>query len=279
MDLIKTYHIKSDSTDWFLYYLRLNLEWDDNRYMEMMELINSILNEYKNQLLVPKLLVPFFMNEIELIIGIASHPNFTKLNISWIKCPEDRMKYKELVERRIHGLKEMQNNFCNKFCSDYMMNGDNKQQADRISDKLSPLSSLQQHGIKDLIKSDSSDWFLNYLRLTLEWDDNRYMETVELINTILNEYRNQILVPKSLVKFFMVDVEQIIAFVSLPNFTNIDIMGIKSPEYKELIEKRIHELNRMKYDFWGNYCCDYMMDDGRIIKATEQGDTLSDINQ
>lgn len=48
MDLIKAYHIKADSDDWFLYYLRLNLEWDDNRYLEMIELINSILNEYKN---------------------------------------------------------------------------------------------------------------------------------------------------------------------------------------------------------------------------------------
>lgn len=105
------------------------------------------------------------------------------------------------------------------------------------------------------------------------------METVEVINTILNEYKNQILVPKSLVKFFMVDVEQIIAIVSLTNFTNIDILRIKSPEYKERIEKRIHELNQMKYGFWGNYCCDYMMDDGRIIKPTEQGDTLPDINQ
>lgn len=91
MDLIRTYRIKANSDDWFLYYLRLNLEWDDNRYLEMMKLINSIMNKYKNQLLVPKLLIPFFTFDVNQIIGIASNPNFTNLNISWIKNPEDRL--------------------------------------------------------------------------------------------------------------------------------------------------------------------------------------------
>lgn len=130
MDLIKTYHIKANSDDWFLYYLRLNLEWDDNRYLEMIELINSILNEYKNQLLVPKLLVPFFMFEIDQIISIASHPNFTNLNLSWIKNPEDRKKYKELVEKRIQELKKMKYDFWGNYCCDYLMKDANKQQTD-----------------------------------------------------------------------------------------------------------------------------------------------------
>lgn len=130
MDLIRTYHIKANSDDWFLYYLRLNLEWDDNRYLEMMNLINSIMNKYKNQLLVPKLLIPFFTFDVNQIIGIASNPNFTNLNISWIKNPEDRKKYKELVEKRIQELKKMQADFLGNYCCDYLINDANKQQTD-----------------------------------------------------------------------------------------------------------------------------------------------------
>lgn len=126
MDLIKTYHIKEGSDDWFPYYLRLHLEWDDKRYLEMMELISLIMNEYKGQLLVPKLLVTFFTFNVNQIIGIASNPNFTNLNISWIKNPEDRKKYKDLVERRIQELKKMQADFLGNYCCDYLINDANK---------------------------------------------------------------------------------------------------------------------------------------------------------
>lgn len=130
MDLIKLYHNKENSIDWFPNYLRVYLEWDDNRYLEMIGIINSILNEYKDSLVVPKLLVIFFFYEIDHIIGTASHHNFTNLNIPIIKSATDRNTYKELIEKRIMELKEMRQEFIGNYCCDYLMIDDNKQQTD-----------------------------------------------------------------------------------------------------------------------------------------------------
>ena len=111
----------------FKYYLRVYLEWNDNRYLEMIGIINSILNEYKDSLVVPKLLVIFFFYEIDHIIGTASHPNFTNLNIPIIKSATDRNTYKELIEKRIMELKEMRQEFIGNYCCDYLMNDAHKQ--------------------------------------------------------------------------------------------------------------------------------------------------------
>ncbi|MEB3801515.1 hypothetical protein [Flavobacterium columnare] len=110
-DLVKTFLEKEKSKDWFINDLRLNLEWKDSKYLEMINLVNSILLEFKESYLIPKDLIYFFSFEIDRIIGITKHPSFFDLNLSSIKTDVDRENYKNLVEKRIAELENMRDEF------------------------------------------------------------------------------------------------------------------------------------------------------------------------
>jgi hypothetical protein len=110
-ELVKEFLKMEESKDWFVNYLRINLEWDDSKYVEMISLIMSILEEYKDSYLIPKDLIYFFSSEIDHIIGTTKHPSFFNLNLPSIKSEADRNKYKEMVEKRVLELEDMRDEF------------------------------------------------------------------------------------------------------------------------------------------------------------------------
>ncbi|MFK6999552.1 hypothetical protein [Flavobacterium oreochromis] len=105
-DLVKTFLEKEKSKDWFINDLRINLKWNDSKYIEMIGLINSILLEYKESFLIPKDLIYFFSFEINRIIGITNHESFFNLQIDM-----EKNEYIELVKKRISELEDMRDEF------------------------------------------------------------------------------------------------------------------------------------------------------------------------
>lgn len=88
--------------DYFPYYLRVNLNWDDDNYLRMVSLIKNILEEYKDNDLFPKDAVLFFTKDITTILSIISNPLFGKTR------DDD---YKQLVEKRKIELQTFQRDF------------------------------------------------------------------------------------------------------------------------------------------------------------------------
>lgn len=106
--------------------------------------------------------------------------------------------------------------------------------------------------VKQMIqKMDSDDWFTTCLRINLIWDDSKYKEMMDLVKSIMIRYKSNYLIPKILIYFFSFDVDIIINICRNNLFFDIRSNNISDhSKYKELVEKRIIELEELKYDFF-----------------------------
>lgn len=106
--------------------------------------------------------------------------------------------------------------------------------------------------VKQMIqKMDSDDWFTTYIRVNLIWDDSKYREMMDLVKSIMIMYKSNYLIPKILIYFFSFDVDIIINICKNNLFFNVRSNNISDhSKYKELVEKRIIELEELKYDFF-----------------------------
>lgn len=106
--------------------------------------------------------------------------------------------------------------------------------------------------VKQMIqKMDSDDWFTTCLRINLIWDDSKYREMMDLVKSIMIRYKSNYLIPKILIYFFSFDVDIIINICRNNLFFNVRSNNIcDHSKYKELVEKRIIELEELKYDFF-----------------------------
>ena len=106
--------------------------------------------------------------------------------------------------------------------------------------------------VKQMIqKMDSDDWFTTYIRVNLIWDDSKYREMMDLVKSIMIMYKSNYLIPKILIYFFSFDVDIIINICRNNLFFNVRYNNISDhSKYKELVEKRIIELEELKYDFF-----------------------------
>lgn len=102
--LVKQFIEKRDSDDWFTTDLRVNLIWDDSKYVEMISLVKEIILYYRTNYLIPKDLIYFFSIEVDMIISICRNDLFFNVSSNIIG---DHTKYKELVENRISELEEL----------------------------------------------------------------------------------------------------------------------------------------------------------------------------
>jgi hypothetical protein len=88
----------------FFYYLRQNLEWDDDLFMNEITIVKKCLQYFKNEKVIPKIVVYYFCQEISLIIGHISNPDFFQ------KCTEQE---KKMINERKKLLEGMQARFFN----------------------------------------------------------------------------------------------------------------------------------------------------------------------
>jgi hypothetical protein len=105
--LIVKYREYENKKDWFINYLRIHHEWDDEKYIEMISLINDILDEFKNNYLFPKDLVYFFSSEVDSILGTVENNAF----YNYIPPTYTKKEYEELIEMRKKELIDLRDNF------------------------------------------------------------------------------------------------------------------------------------------------------------------------
>jgi len=92
----------ADSDDELTYKVRMEREWDDEAYTTCINLVTTVINDYKETDLVPIPIVLFFTSGIPYLLGIISNPDF------FINTTES---YKELVQSRQQELQELQKKF------------------------------------------------------------------------------------------------------------------------------------------------------------------------
>jgi hypothetical protein len=98
----KQYLEYADSEDEFTYRVRMEREWDDDAYRTFIDLIMSVINDYKETDVVPIPVVLFFTSGLNYLVGTISHPDFF-LNTS--------ETYKNLVQSRCEELLALQKKF------------------------------------------------------------------------------------------------------------------------------------------------------------------------
>nr|WP_199000573.1 hypothetical protein [Flavobacterium sp. ASV13] len=106
-NLIKEYRDSETQKDWFVNYLRIHNEWDDEKYIKMITLIQDIFSEFKESELFPKDLVYFFSSDVDFIIGIVENSFFFNF------VPEEYTKeeYYSLIEIRKKELIDLRDTF------------------------------------------------------------------------------------------------------------------------------------------------------------------------
>jgi hypothetical protein len=78
---LKKYLEYADSEAEFIYRVRMDREWDDVAYQSSIELVMSVINDYKFRGVIPIPVVLFFTTGLNNLVDMISHPDF-HLNIS-----------------------------------------------------------------------------------------------------------------------------------------------------------------------------------------------------
>lgn len=91
---------------------------------------------------------------------------------------------------------------------------------------------------------DSDDDFTFKVRMNFEWDDEAYQEFIRLMMDVINDYKDDHLVPIPVVLFFTGGIKQLIGMVTNPLFFNS-----ATPEYEALVRKRVGELEELQKKF------------------------------
>lgn len=61
-----------DSDEEFTYILRMEYEWHQDKFEKMISHIRNILQDFKDDELIPKCIIYFFINNVDFIIGTTS---------------------------------------------------------------------------------------------------------------------------------------------------------------------------------------------------------------
>ncbi|MGG5508269.1 MULTISPECIES: hypothetical protein [unclassified Myroides] len=105
---LKKYLEYWDSDDNFFVLMRMKgFVWLDDEYLYMLNLIRTVLNDYKEDYLIPKQLVYFFCMQIPLLVRTMENPLFY-INPP---APYTDEEYKIFIGSRIKELVAMEENF------------------------------------------------------------------------------------------------------------------------------------------------------------------------
>lgn len=106
MKALDIYNNYTESDEEFSYILRMEYEWKDEKYKEMMRIVRDVFLEFQEELVIPKALIHFFTKEIDVIVGLVSNSiffnstpdNFTKEQYEKIvlKGKSELLELKEL---------------------------------------------------------------------------------------------------------------------------------------------------------------------------------------
>lgn len=96
-----------DSEEEFSYSLRMEYIWNEEQFIKLTLLIKEVLDDYKDEDIIPKCMVYFFARDVDIIIGITNRDIF----FNDIPDGYTREKYIEMVQKGKTILVNMKNDF------------------------------------------------------------------------------------------------------------------------------------------------------------------------
>ncbi|MBC9930509.1 hypothetical protein [Chitinophaga qingshengii] len=92
---------------------------------------------------------------------------------------------------------------------------------------------------------DSDEEFTFRVRMEAEWDDQAYQEFIRLIMSVIDDYKDSLLVPIPVVLFFTTGLNQLVGMVTNPVF-----FATASKAYEDLVRGRVAELEALQKKFF-----------------------------
>ncbi|WMJ75203.1 hypothetical protein RCC89_18835 [Cytophagaceae bacterium ABcell3] len=98
---------------------------------------------------------------------------------------------------------------------------------------------------------NSDNDFLSYLRLNYEWDQSKFDVLVKLIKSVLDEYSEEPVFPKTLLHFFYLDLKLIEGIISNPLFYKSPPANFSSEQYSSYLINQLETLKNLQRIFLG----------------------------
>lgn len=72
-DSLKKFYEYLGSDEELMYYVRINVEWNEESFSKMKQVVRAVIKDYEEEDYYPKRFIIYFMREIPSIINILSH--------------------------------------------------------------------------------------------------------------------------------------------------------------------------------------------------------------
>lgn len=72
-DSLKKFYEYLGSDEELMYYVRINVEWNEESFSKMKQVVRAVIKDYEEEDYYPKRFIIYFMREIPSIINMLSH--------------------------------------------------------------------------------------------------------------------------------------------------------------------------------------------------------------
>lgn len=104
-DSLKNFIEYLGSDEELMYYVRINVEWNEESFIRMKHLVREVIRDYENEDFYPKIFVQYFMREIPSVINILSH--FKGCSEKELSAGYTKETYLSMIAERIKQLKNL----------------------------------------------------------------------------------------------------------------------------------------------------------------------------
>jgi hypothetical protein len=104
-----------------------------------------------------------------------------------------------------------------------------------------------------LAYNESEQEYESILRMEYEWNDVAYLNMISLLKNVLEEYKESLVIPKSLVYYISKVLKRIVDIVSNDLFGIVPPPYFTKQAYHTLIDKRVKEMLQLREYFFTEY--------------------------
>ena len=104
-DSLKKFIDYISSDEELMYYIRINVEWNEDLFIKMKHLVREVIKDYENEDYYPKRFIIYFMREIPSIINILFH--FKKCSEKELLAGYTEETYLNMIAERIKQLNKL----------------------------------------------------------------------------------------------------------------------------------------------------------------------------
>ncbi|SHJ74222.1 hypothetical protein SAMN02745136_00701 [Anaerocolumna jejuensis DSM 15929] len=106
---LKKFYEYLGSDEELMYFVRINVDWNEESFIKMEQLIREVIRDYANDDSYPKRFIIYIMRDIPSIIGMLSH--FKVCTEDYIQKGYTQESYRNLIAERVERLQKVIEDF------------------------------------------------------------------------------------------------------------------------------------------------------------------------